>query len=53
MFIAMNRFQINLGHEAEFETVWRNRDSGLKQVPDFQSFHLLKGPVDKDTGFTL
>ena len=53
MFIAMNRFQINAGHEAEFETVWRNRDSGLKQVPGFQSFHLLKGPVDKDTGCTL
>lgn len=53
MFIAMNRFRINEGHEAAFEGVWRNRDSHLDQVPGFQSFHLLKGAFDEDSGTTL
>ncbi len=53
MFIAMNRFIINEGHESAFEDVWRNRDSTLKDVPGFQSFHLLKGPKSKETGQTL
>jgi heme-degrading monooxygenase HmoA len=44
MFIAMNRFAVNLGREAEFETIWRSRDSHLKDVPGFQSFRLLRGP---------
>ena len=26
MFIAMNRFQVKLGNEAEFERIWRERD---------------------------
>ena len=53
MFIAMNRFIINEGHESAFEDVWRNRDSSLKEVPGFQTFHLLKGPKNKETGQTL
>ena len=53
MFVAMNRFQINKGHETAFEDVWRNRESRLDQVPGFQSFHLLKGPYDEETGTTL
>lgn len=44
MFIAMNRFQVKLGAEAEFEAVWLGRDTHLSQVPGFQTFHLLKGP---------
>jgi len=43
MFIAMNRFKIVLGKEKEFEDVWKNRDTHLKDVPGFKEFHLVKG----------
>lgn len=43
MFIAMNRFRIRKGHEEEFEQIWANRDSHLKDVPGFLGFHLLRG----------
>lgn len=48
MFIAMNRFKVVKGSEADFETVWRSRDSHLDQVPGFVQFHLLKGPERED-----
>ena len=48
MFIAMNRFQVKLGQEAEFERVWRERDILLRDVPGFVEFHLLKGPQRED-----
>ena len=48
MFIAMNRFQVNLGREADFEAVWLGRDTHLKQVPGFRTFHLLRGPQMDD-----
>ena len=48
MFIAMNRFQIARGFEEGFERVWRERDSFLKEVPGFVSFHLLKGDEHDD-----
>ena len=48
MFIAMNRFQIALGFEAGFEKIWRERDTYLSEVPGFESFSLLKGPVTDD-----
>lgn len=52
MFIAMNRFRIVKGREAEFETVWRNRDSRLADVPGFKEFQLLRGPeTDEHTLF--
>ena len=53
MYIAMNRFQVNAGHEADFEATWRNRDSSLELVPGFQKFHLLKGPQNEELGTTL
>ncbi|KQR55348.1 antibiotic biosynthesis monooxygenase [Acidovorax sp. Leaf160] len=43
MFIAMNRFRIAPGHEAEFIEIWRQRDSHLAQVPGFKQFQLLRG----------
>ncbi|ANX02801.1 antibiotic biosynthesis monooxygenase family protein [Immundisolibacter cernigliae] len=46
MFIAMNRFRIAAGREAEFIEVWRTRDSRLAEVPGFQRFNLLQGPGD-------
>lgn len=48
MFIAMNRFAVRKGSEADFEAVWLNRDSYLDQVPGFVEFHLLKGPERED-----
>lgn len=48
MFIAMNRFKVTLGKEADFEEVWRKRESRLSEVPGFKSFHLLRGPQLED-----
>lgn len=43
----MNRFKIALGHESDFEELWRSRDSKLNDVPGFREFSLLKGPVEE------
>jgi len=43
MFIAMNRFSIAPGKEADFETIWRNRETHLQDVPGFVQFALLRG----------
>ena len=51
MFIAMNRFKIVLGKEAEFEKVWRERDTHLSDVKGFKEFHLVKG--EKNVEFSL
>jgi heme-degrading monooxygenase HmoA len=48
MFIAMNRFRVKKGSESDFETVWRSRDSHLKDVPGFVAFQLLRGPEHDD-----
>ncbi len=48
MFIAMNRFRIAPGREAEFIEVWRQRDSRLAEVPGFKTFKLLQGPSTPD-----
>jgi heme-degrading monooxygenase HmoA len=48
MFIAMNRFKVLPGAEAAFEEVWTSRDTFLRGVPGFMSFHLLRGPAKED-----
>ena len=48
MFIAMNRFKIVLGKEKDFEDVWKNRDTHLKDVPGFKEFHLVKGETNDE-----
>ena len=48
MYIAMNRFSVVKGSEADFEAVWLGRDSHLDRVPGFVEFHLLKGPERED-----
>ena len=48
MFIAMNRFKVLPGAEAEFEELWLNRDSFLAEVPGFVEFHMLRGPAKED-----
>lgn len=49
MFIAMNRFKVFTADADAFETVWRERDRHLSEVPGFVEFHLLKGPADDET----
>ena len=48
MFIAMNRFKVKKGSEADFEQVWLTRETHLEDVPGFIEFHLLKGPERDD-----
>jgi heme-degrading monooxygenase HmoA len=47
MYVAMNRFRIGEGREAEFEKSWSERDSYLDEVPGFQQFKLLRGPTEE------
>ena len=51
MYIAMHRFRVTQGNEADFEEIWLNRDSFLQNEPGFVEFHMLRGP-EKD-GITL
>ncbi|PCI46698.1 MAG: antibiotic biosynthesis monooxygenase [Moraxellaceae bacterium] len=48
MFIAMNRFNIKLGNEEEFEAIWKNRETFLEGVAGFKEFQLLKGSSYKE-----
>lgn len=48
MYIAMNRFKIVPGSEADFEKVWATRDTHLNAVPGFKEFHLVRGPEHED-----
>jgi heme-degrading monooxygenase HmoA len=51
MFVAMNRFKIAPGKEADFLEIWRNRETHLDQVPGFKTFNLLQGATNDE--FTL
>ncbi len=42
MFIAMNRFSVAPGKETDFETIWRERETYLQDVPGFVQFALLR-----------
>ena len=53
MYVAMNRFRVNEGHEEAFENVWRNRNSSLADMAGFRSFHLLKGSFGEESKTTL
>jgi heme-degrading monooxygenase HmoA len=44
MFIAMNRFRVKRGCEADFEAVWLNREVFINREPGFVAFHMLRGP---------
>jgi heme-degrading monooxygenase HmoA len=48
VFIAMNRFKVVPGSQADFEQVWTTRDTHLRNVPGFINFHLLRGPDRED-----
>lgn len=53
MHIAMNRFKVRHGAEAEFEEMWRSRQRNLLQMDGFSGFRLLRGPADAEQGYTL
>lgn len=53
MYIAMNRFKVRKGSEEDFEAVWKGRDSSLSEMKGFRQFHLLRGPVNEEEGYTL
>lgn len=38
MFIAMNRFKVMRGSEAEFEAAWRSRERRLNEMAGFRAF---------------
>jgi heme-degrading monooxygenase HmoA len=44
----MNRFKIVNGFEVEFEEVWKNRDTHLKNVKGFKNFNLIKGKQNEE-----
>ncbi|MFO1024359.1 MAG: antibiotic biosynthesis monooxygenase [Acetobacteraceae bacterium] len=48
MFIAMNRFKVLPDATQAFEEVWTSRDTFLREVPGFKTFHLLRGPNKED-----
>lgn len=48
MFVAMNRFKVLTTETDAFETIWRDRDRHLDEVPGFVAFHLLKGATAED-----
>ena len=53
MYLAMNRFKIKVGFEQDFERVWIERDSHLGEVRGFQTFHLMRGATDSESGISL
>ena len=44
MYLTMNRFKVHPPQADAFEALWLRRDSHLKEVPGFLSFHLMRGP---------
>ena len=48
MYLTMNRFKVRPDQAAAFEALWLKRDSHLKTVPGFISFHLMRGPERDD-----
>ncbi len=43
MFVAMNNFRVAPGKEAEFERIWKTRETHLADVPGILRFALLRG----------
>lgn len=48
MYLTMNRFKVRPDQAEAFEALWLRRDSHLKTVPGFVSFHLMRGPERDD-----
>lgn len=48
MYVAMTHFQIILGQEKLFETLWRERESYLETMQGYRGLFLMRGATDKD-----
>ena len=48
MYVAMTHFEIILGQELLFETLWRERESYLETMPGYRGLFLLRGVTEKD-----
>jgi putative heme utilization carrier protein HutX len=44
-YLAMNRFAVRRGSEADFERIWLGRQTHLPQQPGFVEFSLIRGAV--------
>ena len=44
----MNRFSVNIEREAEWEQIWKDRETYLADVPGFVQFMLLRGAEPGD-----
>lgn len=53
MYLAMNRFKVNEGQETDFENVWKNRKSSLREMKGFIDFHLLRSSLNEEERYTL
>lgn len=47
MYVAMTHFQIILGQEQLFETLWRERESYLETMQGYRGLFLMRGATDK------
>ena len=48
MYLAMSRLKVVSGKEAEFEAVWKSRETHLEGVKGFKKFNLIKGDTNKE-----
>src|SRR4029079_13794451 len=48
MFVVMNKFKINAGHEEAFEQAWKHREGHLNEFVAFIQFSLLKNDTAED-----
>ena len=46
MYVAMNNFKVAADRTADFERIWRERESYLQEVPGFVQFALLKADAE-------
>jgi predicted O-methyltransferase YrrM/heme-degrading monooxygenase HmoA len=51
MFIAINKFKVKKESSADFEKVWKERQSHLSEVPGFMRFWLLKTEAPENFEF--
>lgn len=48
MFVAMNQFQVDPARGAEFEELWKSRETYLEGLTGFVQFALLRGDDEGD-----
>ena len=48
MYMAMTRFQVTLGQESLFESVWKKRKSYLSKMKGYRGLYLFRGASEED-----